>query len=146
MRGDPRELRNDCRGFGAQATATFRAENRFQIGGPAGAFIVLVAATIERHGFDGFLLATFLAGLIRQLPLLAVLVAVAVGLLLVTFEHWRKGLVVVGVALLAAAAIRLLMPLRRVGFLAVRSRSVDVVLMAGAGLLMTVIALAIPGA
>jgi hypothetical protein len=38
------------------------------------------------------------------------------------------------------------MPLRRVGFLAVRSRSVDVVLMAGAGLLMTVIALAIPGA
>ncbi|HEX2552878.1 MAG TPA: SulP family inorganic anion transporter [Microvirga sp.] len=38
--------------------------SRFQIGGPAGAFIVLVAATIERHGFDGFLLATFLAGLI----------------------------------------------------------------------------------
>jgi SulP family sulfate permease len=38
--------------------------SRFQIGGPAGAFIVLVAAIIERHGFDGFLLATFLAGLI----------------------------------------------------------------------------------
>ncbi len=38
--------------------------SRFQIGGPAGAFIVLVAASIERHGFDGFLLATFLAGLI----------------------------------------------------------------------------------
>ena len=28
--------------------------SRFQIGGPAGAFIVLVAATIERHGLDGF--------------------------------------------------------------------------------------------
>src|SRR5215217_7146784 len=27
--------------------------SRFQIGGPAGAFIVLVAASIERHGFDG---------------------------------------------------------------------------------------------
>lgn len=38
--------------------------SRFQIGGPAGAFIVLVAATIERFGFDGFLLATMLAGLI----------------------------------------------------------------------------------
>ncbi len=38
--------------------------SRFQIGGPAGAFIVLVAASIERHGFDGFLLATFLAGFI----------------------------------------------------------------------------------
>ena len=38
--------------------------SRFQIGGPAGAFIVLVAATIERHGLEGFFLATFLAGLI----------------------------------------------------------------------------------
>jgi SulP family sulfate permease len=33
-----------------------------QIGGPAGAFIVLVAATIERHGLDGFFLATMMAG------------------------------------------------------------------------------------
>jgi SulP family sulfate permease len=38
--------------------------SRFQIGGPAGAFIVLVAATIERHGYDGFLLATMIAGAI----------------------------------------------------------------------------------
>jgi SulP family sulfate permease len=38
--------------------------SRFQIGGPAGAFIVLIAATIERHGLEGFFLATFLAGLI----------------------------------------------------------------------------------
>ncbi|QJP16490.1 SulP family inorganic anion transporter [Starkeya sp. ORNL1] len=38
--------------------------SRFQIGGPAGAFIVLVALTIERHGIEGMLLATFLAGAI----------------------------------------------------------------------------------
>ena len=37
--------------------------SRFQIGGPAGAFIVLVAAIIQRHGYDGFLLATMIAGL-----------------------------------------------------------------------------------
>jgi SulP family sulfate permease len=37
--------------------------SRFQIGGPAGAFIVLVAATVQTHGFDGLLLATMLAGL-----------------------------------------------------------------------------------
>jgi SulP family sulfate permease len=37
--------------------------SRFQIGGPAGAFIVLVAATVARHGLDGLLLATFLSGL-----------------------------------------------------------------------------------
>jgi hypothetical protein len=48
------------------------------------------------------------------------------------------------VALIGAAALRLLLPLRRVGFLAVRSRPIDVVLLAGTGVLMTVIALAIP--
>jgi sulfate permease, SulP family len=38
--------------------------SRFQIGGPAGAFIVLVAATVNRHGLDGLLLATLMSGLI----------------------------------------------------------------------------------
>jgi hypothetical protein len=88
----------------------------------------------------------FLAGLLRQLPLLAVLIAVGVGLLMVTFEHWRKGLVVVGLALVGGAVLRALLPVRRVGFLAVRSRPVDVVLLAGAGLALAVIALAIPAA
>ena len=45
--------------------------SRFQIGGPAGAFIVLVAATVARHGIDGLILATMLSGVIM----------VAVGLL-----------------------------------------------------------------
>ncbi len=36
--------------------------SRFQIGGPAGAFIVLVAATVQIHGMDGLILATFLSG------------------------------------------------------------------------------------
>jgi len=38
--------------------------SRFQIGGPAGAFIVLVAATVARHGVDGLILATMLSGAI----------------------------------------------------------------------------------
>jgi SulP family sulfate permease len=38
--------------------------SRFQIGGPAGAFIVLVAATAQQYGLDGLLLATFLSGII----------------------------------------------------------------------------------
>ena len=37
--------------------------SRFQIGGPAGAFIVLVASAALRHGVEGLMLATFLAGL-----------------------------------------------------------------------------------
>ncbi|MGL4559447.1 MAG: SulP family inorganic anion transporter, partial [Afipia sp.] len=36
--------------------------SRFQSGGPAGAFIVLVAASMARHGIEGVLLATMMAG------------------------------------------------------------------------------------
>ncbi len=38
--------------------------SRFQIGGPAGAFIVLVATTVSAQGVDGLILATMLSGLI----------------------------------------------------------------------------------
>ncbi len=37
--------------------------SRFQVGGPAGAFIVLVATTVAQHGIDGLILATFLSGI-----------------------------------------------------------------------------------
>src|SRR5258707_18814 len=37
--------------------------SRFQIGGPAGAFIILVAATVQQFGLDGLLVATFLSGI-----------------------------------------------------------------------------------
>lgn len=40
--------------------------SRFQIGGPAGAFIVLVAATVADQGIDGLILATFMAGIIMM--------------------------------------------------------------------------------
>ena len=38
--------------------------SRFQIGGPAGAFIVLVALIVQREGYDGLVLATLIAGVI----------------------------------------------------------------------------------
>ncbi|MFC3072902.1 SulP family inorganic anion transporter [Shinella pollutisoli] len=41
--------------------------SRFQVGGPAGAFIVLVAATVSRHGVEGLLLATLLSGVMLAL-------------------------------------------------------------------------------
>jgi hypothetical protein len=88
----------------------------------------------------------FLAGLLRQLPLLVVLVAVGIGLLMVTFGHWRQGLSMIGLALVGAAVLRMLLPVRRVGFLAVRSRPLDVVLLAGTGITLTVTALTIPAA
>ena len=56
-----------------------------------------------------------LAGLLRQLPLLVVLLVVGLGLLLVTFQYWRTGLIVIGLALVGAGVLRLLLPVRRAG-------------------------------
>ena len=85
-----------------------------------------------------------LAGLIRQWPLGLVLAAVGVGLLLVAVDLWRRGLVVIGLAMVAAALLRLFLPVRRAGFLVVRGRLSDVVLCAGAGVALTTIAVLIP--
>lgn len=38
--------------------------SRFQIGGPAAAFIALIALTVDKHGYDGLVLATLIAGLL----------------------------------------------------------------------------------
>ena len=40
--------------------------SRFQIGGPAGAFIVLIATIVEKHGYDGLVIATLMAGVIMM--------------------------------------------------------------------------------
>lgn len=47
--------------------------SRFQIGGPAGAFIVLVSACVAQTGIEGLILATFLSGIF--LAILALLKA-----------------------------------------------------------------------
>ncbi|MGH6683412.1 MAG: SulP family inorganic anion transporter [Pseudolabrys sp.] len=41
--------------------------SRYQIGGPAGAFIVLVAATVAKFGVDGLLVTVFLSGVMLTL-------------------------------------------------------------------------------
>ena len=72
-------------------------------------------------------------------------VGVGVGLAMIALEHWRRGLLVIGLVLVVAALLRLLLPLPRLGFLAVRSRTIDVTLTGGAGLTIAVIALTLPG-
>jgi len=42
---------------------SFLGGSRYQIGGPTGAFIVIVFNVISKHGYDGLLLATLLAGI-----------------------------------------------------------------------------------
>jgi SulP family sulfate permease len=41
--------------------------SRYQIGGPAGAFIVLVAATVAGHGLDGLLITVIMSGVMLTL-------------------------------------------------------------------------------
>jgi SulP family sulfate permease len=41
--------------------------SKHQIGGPAGAFIVLVGATVAEHGIEGMVLATMIAGVLTAL-------------------------------------------------------------------------------
>lgn len=41
--------------------------SRFQIGGPAGAFIVLVASTVQLHGMDGLITATIMSGVLLMM-------------------------------------------------------------------------------
>jgi len=45
--------------------------SRVQIGGPTGAFIVVVYGVIEQYGFDGLLLATLMAGIILIIAAMA---------------------------------------------------------------------------
>lgn len=45
-------------------TISLLGGSRVQIGGPTGAFIVVVFGVIAEHGYDGLVLATFMAGLI----------------------------------------------------------------------------------
>ncbi|HEX4440562.1 MAG TPA: sulfate permease [Thermoanaerobaculia bacterium] len=43
---------------------SFLGGSRVQIGGPTGAFVVIVYGIVQRHGVDGLIICTFLAGLI----------------------------------------------------------------------------------
>ncbi len=91
--------------------------SRFQIGGPAGAFIVLVAAVAARHGIDGLVLATFMAGgimillgllrlggLIRLIPQ-PVLVGFTAGIAVIIFASQIKELLGLDIAKEPAALL-----------------------------------------
>ncbi|MFE9608573.1 DUF3017 domain-containing protein [Streptomyces sp. NPDC006012] len=75
----------------------------------------------------------------RQWPLLIVLGAVALGLLLTALDVFRYGMLLVGVALLAGAVLRWVLP--GVGMLAVRSRFTDIVTYGVLGLTIVLLAM-----
>ena len=62
---------------------------------------------------------------------IGVLIAASIGLALVAWDDWRVGLRVIAGALAAAGLLRLALPQRDAGMLAVRHRSIDVVMLVG---------------
>lgn len=79
-----------------------------------------------------------------QLPMVAVLSVVGLGLLLATLVDWQPGAVVVGVGMLLAAGLRLALPARQLGLLVVRSRGFDAAVLLALGFATVLLANAIP--
>ncbi len=80
----------------------------------------------------------------RQLPSLLVLALVAAGLVVLAVVDARPGILVVGLALLLAAGLRLTLPARSAGWLAVRTRGLDAALLLVLGFAVVVLANTIP--
>ncbi len=76
-------------------------------------------------------------------PVVTVAVIAAVAMSRVLTQHWRQGAVLLGAALLVAAALRVLLPEDRVGLLAIRSRVIDILCYGGFGVVMVGLAVTI---
>jgi hypothetical protein len=75
---------------------------------------------------------------------LLVLAVSAVGLVIVTQGSWRLGVKWIAAALVLAAVVRLVIPDNQAGMLAVRRRSLDVAILALAGVALWVLSTSIP--
>ncbi len=75
---------------------------------------------------------------------LVVLATSTVGLAITARGDWRLGVRWIGASLLAAAVLRLILPARDAGMLAVRRRSVDVALLVVVGLALFLLTATIP--
>jgi hypothetical protein len=75
---------------------------------------------------------------------LLVLAGSAVGLVIVTQGSWRLGVKWIAAALALAAVVRLVIPDNQAGMLAVRRRSLDVAILALAGVALWVLSTSIP--
>jgi hypothetical protein len=76
---------------------------------------------------------------------LLVVAASAIGLLIIAFGLWRRGVDLIGAALLVGALARVVLPENNAGMLRVRrSRWADVLMLGGVGTALIVLASVIP--
>jgi len=81
---------------------------------------------------------------VRELPTIAVLAAVAAGLAAAALDHWKLGTFLIGAALLLAAGLRLTLRERQAGLLVVRSRGFDAAVLLVLGFSLVALANTIP--
>ena len=79
-----------------------------------------------------------------EIPMLLVIGVAAAGLATAGTGRWRLGVLLVGLALVGGAVLRLVLPARTAGLLVVRGRLLDAVLLLGLGLATVVLVLAVP--
>jgi len=80
----------------------------------------------------------------REWPITLVLACVLISLIVVAANHFRRGSVLLAASVLLATGLRLVLPARQAGLLAVRSRLVDVIALGGLGGGLMVLALVVP--
>ncbi len=81
--------------------------------------------------------------LLRAVPITVVVIALIVGLLLVAAAHWRRGASILAIDALVVAILRVALPERVLGSLAVRSRWFDVVFLLVVGGLLGAMAIGV---
>lgn len=82
--------------------------------------------------------------LIAQAPYLFIGLLLLVGILLAVLDFWRRGLVTIGAAAVLAGVLRMFLPARRAGLLAVRGRTFDVSTYVILGLALIAISIVVP--
>lgn len=81
-----------------------------------------------------------------QLPAVLVLAVVACGLVLAATVDWQVGALVLGLGLLLGAGLRLALPSRQAGWLAVRTRGIDAAVLLVLGFAVVTLSQTIPEA
>ncbi|MQA81846.1 MAG: DUF3017 domain-containing protein [Streptosporangiales bacterium] len=80
----------------------------------------------------------------REWPILVVCVGVAAGLAYMGMNHFKRGSMIVAICVCGAAFLRLVLPQRAAGLLAVRGRIVDVIALTALGVAIAIITYIVP--